>query len=260
MEEVVDRFICELCNKSYKLKKALETHKSKCGVVQDTIKFPCRYCNKVYSYQQGRSFHEKKCKLMLTINEVGCEKFPKISKEEILRILLSDNILEAGLDYLYSIPENHNLLIKSPSSEYAECISDGKLRKISMNTRIRLKMHSLLDGLMVLFIEYYYMYDDDSDFDKNKDIVLSKLRSLQMLILTKQTSPKFIKEWSIVLSNYKDSIMTTWEKRRESLRSIEYFDKSKYFNLIKELKENLIVNQHNNFGIFNDNINVDYLY
>jgi len=268
------KFQCQKCNKEYKYEKTLKTHLSKCGVPQEPRKFPCKYCNKEFSYHQNKYFHEKTCKTKnhqldkqsttitnnnnnyITINNIGSERLPRISKEEILKIFSSGNPIENGFNYLYSIPENHNLLITNPSSDFADCITDGKQKKVMKDRIIRRKIDTLFECLMVLFFEYYYTSRDDSHFSKNKDLILNTLKSLQIRIIEKQFSQKFIKEFSALLYNYKESVKSTWFNK-EDPNNIQFFDKDKYLELIKELKYILLEHQGTSFKILDDELYSD---
>jgi len=270
-ESQQNKFKCVKCSKPYMYNKALQTHIAKCGIIEDNRKFPCKYCNKEFSYRQGKSFHEKTCKTKnnpitqttmitnnnyITINNIGSERLPRISKEENLKIFSSGNPIENGFNYLYSIPENHNLLITNPSSDFADCITDGKQKKVMKDRIIRRKIDTLFECLMVLFFEYYYTSRDDSHFSKNKDLILNTLKSLQIRIIEKQFSQKFIKEFSALLYNYKESVKSTWFNK-EDPDNIQFFDKDKYLELIKELKYILLEHQGTSFKILDDELYSD---
>jgi len=279
MEELQTiKFKCHKCSKLYVYNKALETHLKKCGELEVPRKFPCKYCNKEFSYQPGKSLHEKTCKSKnnnsvtastttninsnnnqtnyFNITNIGSERLPRISKEEILKIFSSGNPIENGFNYLYSIPENHNLLITNPSSDFANCISNGKQKKVMKDTIIRRKIDTLFESLMVLFFEYYYTSKDDSHFSTNKDLILNTLKSLQIRIIEKNFSQKFIKEFSALLYNYKELVKSTWLNKEES-DNIEFFDKDKYLELIKELKYKLLEHQGKSFRVLDDELDSD---
>jgi len=244
--------------------------------VREDKKYYCNNCKKEFAYYQNRWRHEKTCKSKnnnsvtastttninnnqtnyITINNIGSERLPRISKEEILKIFSSGNPIENGFNYLYSIPENHNLLITNPSSDFANCINNGKQKKVMKDTIIRRKIDTLFESLMVLFFEYYYTSKDDSHFSTNKDLILNTLKSLQIRIIEKNFSQKFIKEFSALLYNYKELVKSTWLNKEES-DNIEFFDKDKYLELIKELKYKLLEHQGKSFRVLDDELDSD---